>query len=78
MFFLFYGERFYPMGGALDFRGTFPTVVEAVAFADECQFDWAHITDGQMTIVAMWDVVSEETIESHVYLNMGWKTVDGR
>lgn len=49
MFLLFLGDKYYPMGGWNDFKGSFVTLKEAQepiynvgAFG---AFDWAHIVD---------------------------------
>jgi len=73
MVYLFCGKKFYPNGGARDHTGTFATAADALAFAEPLDFDWAHVANSDMQIIASWEALSEEIRGPHVYLNMGWK-----
>lgn len=56
MYYLFAGDNYYPMGGALDYIGTFPSKEKAVHAAAALKFPysdyWWHIADSKMNIVA--------------------------
>lgn len=52
---VFYGERFYPIGGWEDFKGSFDTIEEAAAYIEtlDCIDCWAHITfEGKIILLA--------------------------
>jgi hypothetical protein len=58
MYYLFYGEIYYPDGGVRDFKGKFATIEEAklahAAVADTDWGNWAHIANENMEIVSEW------------------------
>jgi hypothetical protein len=55
LYMLFAGDCWYPEGGWLDYRGTFPSIAEAKAVAElgdeNGKYDWWHIVSG-ISIVA--------------------------
>ena len=54
MYALFYGDVYYPEGGARDFRGWFPTIHDAMVaweLVDNRKFMWGHVANDQMRIV---------------------------
>lgn len=46
-YFLFGGDRFYPLGGFYDFQGDYDTVEEAVKRGNSRGWDWWHIWDSK-------------------------------
>ena len=56
LFFVFQGDSYYPVGGARDFVGSFPTLEEAKASVKfDGRSDWRHIAalrDGKLVVVA--------------------------
>lgn len=56
MFYLFAGYSYYPEGGVFDFQGYSPTLKDAKTLLDGLRdmnhFDWWHITNEQMVVVA--------------------------
>ena len=57
MFYLFAGYNYYPEGGVFDFQGYSPTLEDAKLWLAGLHdlnrnFDWWHITNEKMEIVA--------------------------
>lgn len=50
MYTLFAGDRYYPLGGLNDVRGTFDTLAEAIKAFESADYDWGHISVGLMVI----------------------------
>ncbi|KYK44529.1 hypothetical protein A1D31_14110 [Bradyrhizobium liaoningense] len=46
---VFAGDNHYPVGGWNDFKGSFATKAEAIAFAEKerHEYSWAHVIDLQ-------------------------------
>jgi hypothetical protein len=61
---LFAGDRYYPLGGFKDFRGSFTVVEAAVEYGrnETDDFDWWHVVD-------LLDGTIVQSGTSHVYGN---------
>jgi hypothetical protein len=44
-FLLFAGDTYYPLGGWGDYKGSFPTLEEALKAAAANSWDWFHVVD---------------------------------
>ena len=60
---LFSGEAYYPGGGAEDFRGSYPTLVECMQ-ADAIFADWWNVLDTRTgRVYSYFDVKFDQRLE---------------
>jgi hypothetical protein len=46
MFLLFAGDNYYPSGGWKDYRGSYASEEDAIAWLADQSFDWWHLVSG--------------------------------
>lgn len=44
-FIVFGGDTYYPSGGMRDFKGAFPSMLDAITWAGSQGFDWWQVVD---------------------------------